>query len=240
MSPGSTVLAVVVSGTAEESLLARPLGGLPLIEHALRCARACPEVDEIFAVTGHDEAARVATMFGAEVVSVPATGRAGAWAALRAAVADAVSRVGPRARFVASLDPCSVGTLPEDLSDALHTLEQTAEADGVLGVSRPEFNPIWHCVVERDGWMADYIASGGRYDRRQEVPVVYRVTGAVAIWSRAFVQREQDDWRKGRLVMHELPDWRIRYIGSEEDRAVTDALLQHGHLRLPWVNARIP
>jgi CMP-N-acetylneuraminic acid synthetase len=118
---------------------------------------------------------------------------------------------------------------------------ETPEADGIIGVSEPEFNPLWHCVVEKDGWMADLINGASNYNRRQNVPVVYRINGALYIWRTAFVRRQQSEWRDtGRYLMLSMPDIRAVSIDNIDEFRRAELMVTHGVIQLPWLEKPKP
>ncbi len=116
------------------------------------------------------------------------------------------------------------------------TVANFTEAAGIVAVSQPEFNPIWHCVVGRDGWMSDLIPEGAGYVRRQDVPTVYRINATLYIWRAAFVRREAQSWRdRGPHLMHVIPDSRAIHIDDADEFARAELMIREGFVRLPWL-----
>ncbi len=217
-----------------------PLAGLPLIAHAVLLARRCPEVDRLIVSTDSDEIADTARAHGAEAPFRRPTELADddtpMWPVVRHAL-EVMERLDGRTYgSVLLLDPTTVGRLPEDVAGAWARLQGTPVADGVIGVSQPEFNPIWHCVVEREGWMTEFIPDGGRFGRRQDVPPVFRINASLYLWRAGFVRGEAQSWRAGRLVMYEVPEWRMIHIDTLHDLQRAEALIRFGLLALPWLD----
>jgi len=135
----------------------RPLAGLPLIAHSILFAKLCPEIKRLIVSTDCDEISDVARQFGADVPFQRSPELAQddtpIWPVLRHALKAAEDLDGVSYEYLLLLDPTSPGRLPSDVSAAYRLLQGTPSADGIIGVSKPEFNPIWHCVIERDGWM---------------------------------------------------------------------------------------
>lgn len=216
-----------------------PLGGLPLIAHAILLARRCPDLASVIVSTDSLEIAATAREFGAEVPFVRPDKLARDETPMWPVIRHAVQQVADAKPFdyVLLLDPATIGRLPHDVSDAVKCLRGVPQADGIVGVSQPEFNPIWHCVVERNGWMADLFDDAARYTRRQDVPRVYRINASLYLWRREFVERVTDEepWRRGRLLIFEVPDWRTVHIDTAREFERAALLVQHGVLRLPWL-----
>lgn len=220
----------------------RDFGGLPLIAHSILLARMCPEIDRLVVSTDSEEIAAVARRFGADVPFIRpaelATDAAPMWDVLRHALAT-VERLDGRAYgSLLLLDPTSPAREPVDVAAAVRMLEEHPDADGIVAVSQPKFSPIWHAVVEREGFMADLV-DGSRWDRRQDVPTAYVINGALYVWRAAFVRAETASWRrKGRHLMYEIPDVRAMSIDTLEEFAQAEALVTSGIVDLPWLAAR--
>lgn len=217
----------------------RPLAGLPLIEHSIRCAKMCPGLDRVIVSTDSREIADVAVKAGAVVPFIRpaelATDTAAMFDVLRHAHSEMERIEGRQFGAILLLDPTSPGRLPEDVSKALGLLEADGSADGVVGVSRPEFNPYWHCVVERDGYMSPLIEGAGRYVRRQDVPPVYRINATLYLWRRSFFVKVKGSWMDGRYLMLEVPESRAVHIDHIEEFRLAEILIREGIVKLPWL-----
>jgi len=139
--------------------------------------------------------------------------------------------------FVLLLDPTSPAREPEDVSGALAKLQSDPDLDGVIGVSQPDFNPMWTCVVERNGRMAQLVEEGREYDSRQEVPTVYRINGSVYIWRAEFMRREECTWRRSDdYAMYEIPEYRAMSFDSLSEFQRAEVLVKSGLVNLPWLS----
>lgn len=217
----------------------RPFAGLPLIAHSILFARLCPEVDRLIVSTDSAEITRVARDFGAEVPflrpSELAQHDTPMWPVLRHALETVEREECRRYGLLLLLDPTSPARLPADVAEAVRRLRAAPNADGVIGVSRPDFNPIWHCVIERDGWMADLFEEGSRHDRRQDAPAVYRINGSLYLWRTSFV-RTQREWRRsGRHLLHEIPEARAMSLDTLDEFGRAELLVKSGFITLPWL-----
>lgn len=214
----------------------RPLAGRPLVAHAVRLALSCPEVARVVCSTDSEEIAAAAREAGAEVPFMrPAelcTDQAAMWPVVRHALDEASRIDNLDYGSVLLVDPTTPGRLVADVSQAVAQLEGDENADGVVGVSEPEFNPIWYCVVERDGFMSDLMPEARTYVRRQDVPRVFRINGALYLWRSDFV-RSVDNWRDGRLLMCEIPESRAVNIDTLADFQSAERAVAEGRIVLP-------
>jgi len=215
----------------------RRLAGLPLIEHSLRLAALCPEIDRTVVSTDSDEIAAVARGVSAEVLERPAglaQDETPMLQVLRHAL-DALDPDGGRYDLLLLLDPTSPGRLPDDVEEAHRLLAARPEADGVVAVSEPHFNPIWHAVVDRDGYMEPLFTEGRTYGRRQDVPRVLRINAALYLFRSSFLRGERETWLAGRHLLLEIPELRAFHIDSAKDLEVAELMVDSGLVSLPWL-----
>jgi CMP-N,N'-diacetyllegionaminic acid synthase len=216
-----------------------PLAGLPLIAHSIRCAQSTPAIDRLVVSTDSDQIAAAAAAHGADAPfrrpAELATDTAPMWPVIRHALTTVEALDGREYGSVLLLDPTSPGRLPGDIMSAVAALQSDEGCDGVIGVSEPPFNPIWHCVVEENGYLRDLIPGAGRFSRRQDVPPVYRINATLYLWRRRLVLGS-DDWRAGRLRAQVTPEIRSFHIDDAEQLAHADAVLQGGVVDLPWLS----
>lgn len=244
MSGGTGLLAVIPARGGSKGVPGKNIrlfAGLPLIAHSILFGKMCPEIDRLIVSTDSSEIADIARDFGAEAPFVRPPGLAQddtpMWPVLRHALQTMEEMVGIRYQYVLLLDPTSPGREPADVSRALSRLKEMPSADGIVGVSQPDFNPFWSCVVERDGWMANLIEEGSRYERRQDVPVVYRVNGSLYIWRADFLRREERLWvQKGKHLMYEIPELRAMSIDSAHEFERAELLVKRGLIAFSWLD----
>jgi CMP-N,N'-diacetyllegionaminic acid synthase len=215
----------------------RRLAGLPLIEHSLRLAALCPEVARTVVSTDSEPIAETARAAGGEVLDRPAElaqDDTPMLPVLRHALAE-LDPDGSRYDLLLLLDPTSPARLPEDVSRAHRLLRGSPEADGVVAVSEPSFNPIWHAVLERDGFLEPLFPEARSYGRRQDVPRVLRINAALYLFRASFLRETGESWLDGRHLALEIPERRAVHIDDEADLRLCAALLEAGMVTLPWL-----
>ena len=243
MSKRQRLLAVVPARGGSKGLPGkniRPFAGLPLIAHSILLAKMCPEIDRLVVSTDSQEIADVSRQFGAEVPfmrpSDLAQDETPMWPVLQHALATVEKEEGVPYDLLLLLDPTSPARLPSDVSGAMARLLGNPDASGILGVSQPTFNPIWHCVTERSGWLTDLFDNAGRFERRQELPTVFRINGSIYIWRTAFVKSAGLDWRqKGRHLIFEIPEIRAMSIDELGEFQLAELLVRQGLVKFPWL-----
>jgi CMP-N,N'-diacetyllegionaminic acid synthase len=218
----------------------RPLVGLPLIAHTLLFAKLCPDIERLIVTTDSEDIATVARGYDSDVPFVRpkelAQDDTPLWPVLQHALNAVEKEEGRSYDLLLLLDPTSPARLPADVSSALVMLNQEPAAAGILGVSQPSFNPIWHCVTAENGWMADLFDTAAKYTRRQDVPVVYRINGSIYLWRTEFVRSAGPDWRReGRHLIFEIPEIRAMSIDDLSEFNLAELLVRQGLVEFPWL-----
>ncbi|MFC1521680.1 cytidylyltransferase domain-containing protein [Elusimicrobiota bacterium] len=222
----------------------RAFAGRPLIAHTIAMAKMCPEIDRIIVSTDSENIAKVARESGAEVPFMRpaelARDDTPMWPVLRHALDSLDKKCGEHFTYLLLLQPTSPCRLPQDISGALRCLESAPEADGIMGVSQPDFSPVWQCVTEKDGWMHDLFEDGACYNRRQDAPNVYYINGCLYIWRTDFIRRSasEDYACKGKLLAYKMPDERAVDIDNEHQFRRAELMVEHGLIDLPWLTQR--
>ena len=219
----------------------RPLAGLPLIGHSIRLSKLCREIAKCVVSTDSEEIAAVARECGAEVPFLRPAELAHddtpMWPVLRHALTEMELRDGCRYGSVLLLSPASPGRLPEDVSKAMQLLEEDSDTVGVVAASTPAFNPRWACIdIAKDGYMRRSFPDGRVYARRQDVPSIYRINGALYLWRRDHVA-DSDSPRYFDVPhrMLEIPESRAIDIDTVRDFRLAELMLQDGMIRFPWL-----
>jgi N-acylneuraminate cytidylyltransferase len=176
---GLRVLAIVPARGGSKGIPGKNLaevGGVPMLELAVRCAQRSRHVDEV-AVTSDDAAtlARAGALPGVTVVRRPAE-LATDDVAMAPVVAHAVGECAP-CDVIVLLQPTSPLREPGDVDGALELLASRGAAS-VVSVAPVATSPWWMYVVDGDGLMSPVLPKSAAATR-QELPDVVAVNGAV-------------------------------------------------------------
>jgi CMP-N,N'-diacetyllegionaminic acid synthase len=218
----------------------RVFAGLPLIAHSILYARMCPQLGRIVVSTDSAEIAAVAAEYEAKPPFIRPNVLAQDDTPMMPVLQHALSSMEKIERttfqYVVLLDPTSPGREPADVSEAFVQLKSNPSADGIVSVSRPDFNPIWNCVTEKDGWMEDAFSGAKNFARRQDAPVVYRINGCLYIWRADFIKRTTASWRDaGKHLMYQIPESRAMSIDTLDEFKRCEVLVRAGLIQFPWL-----
>lgn len=239
----SGILAVIPARGGSKGLPGkniRPFCGLPLIAHSILFARECREVTDVIVSTDSNEIADVAKTYGAPVPFTRpaelAKDDTPLWPVLQHALAEMEKKNAKQYEMLLLLDPTTPCRRPQYVADCFKRLKADPKADGVIGVSKPDFNPVWHSVVDKGGYMTDLIPEGAEISRRQDAPPIFRINGSIYLWRSEFMRAHGPNWRKdSRHLMIETPDFASISIDTLEEFERAELFVKNGLYKLPWL-----
>lgn len=167
----------------------RPLGGIPLVAHSIRCALKTARVSRVVVSTDDEEIARLAVAEGVGVVARPrelATADALAMDAYLHAVDELEAQGVDGSAFVALL-PTVPLRLPSDVDGAIAVFAAHA-ADSVISVTDSPVPPQWYRRIDEEGVLRSYFADGDAVSNRQAHDDAFVPNGAIYVFRTAVLR----------------------------------------------------
>jgi CMP-N-acetylneuraminic acid synthetase len=160
----------------------KPAAGKPLIAWTVETALAATSLDRVIVSTDSLEIAEVARRHGAEVPFMRPADLAqddtpGIEPVLHAAL-WLEENEGYHPDLIMLLQPTSPLRIPEDIDRAIELIREKS-ADAVVSVTPVEAHPYWMKQIDGAGRMTDFIKLDQPIDRRQDLPEVYVLNGAI-------------------------------------------------------------
>lgn len=187
----------------------KELGGIPLLAHGIRLAKAMDRIERVFVSTDDAQIAAVAREFGAVVIERPtalASDSASEWMAWRHAI-EHVRALGLNFDIFLSLPATSPLRNVLDVANCLDALE--TDTDVVITVTPSARNPYFNMITTDASGLARVVLGANEFKRRQDTPPVYDITTV------AYVARPNF------ILMHEsLFAGRVRPVVVPKERAV--------------------
>lgn len=208
-----------------------PFAGKPLIAHTIEQALACPRIEAVYVSTDDDEIARVAQDAGAVVPyrrpAELATDGAGKLPVIEHLLQHLEAQGVPIATVV-DLQPTSPLRLPADIDAAL---DLAGRADLVVSVCEPSHNPYYSLAEAGAGGLL-HLSKGEGAARRQDVPAVWGLNGAVYVWQRAALPRAvQGGFWSVSILPSVMPRERSVDIDDAQDFALAQWLFEQRRLK---------
>ncbi len=161
----------------------RNLGGMPLLAYSIRAAQASGQFSCIHLSTDSEKYAAIGREFGADVPFLReealASDHAGSWDVARW-VAGEYQKRGQQFDTVALLQPTSPLRPYHDII-AAYRLFLEKEANIVVSVCEMDHSPLWSNTLPDDLSMEHFEDASLSDIPRQELPVYYRMNGAIYI-----------------------------------------------------------
>jgi CMP-N,N'-diacetyllegionaminic acid synthase len=189
-------------------------GGRPLIAWTIEAARRAGSIDRVVVSSDDEEIIAVATSLGCEAP----LRRPGVLATDSATSVDVVLHAMDHFssfEYVVLLQPTSPLRISEDIDLAFDTL-LTRRAYACVSVSLAEQSPYWMYTLGADDRLSSVVPGAPEVTRRQDLPEVYVLNGAIYI--------AQCDWlRSGRrfvdkdAVGYKMPRDRALDIDTADD-----------------------
>ena len=183
MIDGKNVIAVITARDGSRGLPGKNLleaGGKPVIAWSIESARASRYIDRLILSSEDADIIRVAQRWGCEAPFVRPKELAGDTAKIEDALVHALDEIESEYDYLVLLQPTSPLRTAEDIDACLDICRKTG-APACVSVNLPEKSPYWMYLVDDDGRMRRLLDDGAEYYRRQDLPAVYGVNGAVYV-----------------------------------------------------------
>jgi len=243
---GSQTVALIPARAGSKGLVGKNVRNLidrPLIAHSFAVANLIPRVSLIRVST--DDARVVAASLEAGIVvgalrpQELATDDASMSSVIRYEAERLLSEgLATSSDLLLLLDPTSPLRSPIDIQLALECLHATPQADGIVSVSVPSFNPLWVGVqLSEDQRMVRHPQTLSGYIRRQDVPAYWRINGSFYAWRFDKAAELPDNWiDTGLNLGWETSEITSHSIDTMDDFRLVEALLTSGTVKLPWLD----
>lgn len=226
----ATVLGVIAARGGSKGLPRKnvlPLAGRPLIAYTIEAALACPALTRTVVSSEDAEILDAARAAGCPAPFVRPAGLA----ADRSSTVDVALHALEWVETNERLTPAVVVLLPataplrgaRHIAEAIATLLDDPEAEGVVAVTEPDYPPYWMLRIA-EGRLHWLFPEGGAADHRQQLPPAYQPNGSIYA-VRTAVLREQRTFYPRVTAPYVMPRDASVNIDSELDFQMAELLL---------------
>lgn len=171
------------------------LFGCPLIAWSIIEAKKSKFIDRVIVSTDSKEIAKISNRYGAEVPFL----RPAKLASDNARVADValhairfIERQDKcKYKYLVLLQPTSPLRLCSDIDVAIDKFFRCNKADALISVSEAYENPFWMQVIKKNDFLSPLLKQKNEQHRRQDLPCVYRINGAIYICKISSLSKER-------------------------------------------------
>lgn len=205
----------------------RPFSGKPLIAWTIEQALASRYLDKVIISTDDEEIIESSKRYGAEVPFVRPKKLATDDAKIIDVITHAVGWLASNDSYydlIVLLQPTSPLRKSEDIDNALKLLF-SKKAQAIVSVCKTEHHPYWFNTLPRNGCMKNFFKPEAIKKNRQELPVFYRLNGAVYSAYCSYLKRQKSFLGYG-TYSYIMPQERSIDIDTDIDFKFAEFLLQ--------------
>jgi CMP-N,N'-diacetyllegionaminic acid synthase len=195
-----------------------PVAGKPLIAWTIEAGLASGSLERLILSTDDEEIAETAQHFGAEVPFMRPASLSGDDISSFAVIEHALNWLEQDdiyPDYILLLQPTSPLRTAADINDAL-ALAAARNSDAVVGVSEFSPHPFLGRTIDQDGTLREFLKADQKYFRRQDLPPVYAINGAI------YLHRP----RSLRMTRSLIPQGAHAYVMPPERSIDVDSLWQ--------------
>ena len=231
MINGKSVLAIIPARGGSKGLPGKnikKLCGKPLIAWNIELAKSCSDIDKIVVSTDNEGIAEVAKKYGAEVPFIRPAVLANDTASTIDVIFHTIGWLKKhqdyQAGYILLLQPTSPLRIAEDIEGAIQMLKDK-DAQAVVSVCETDHHPWWSNTLPVNGNMKDFLRSEILNKRRQDLPVFYRLNGAIYLADTDCLH-EYNGFLGPDTFAYKMPQSRSIDIDSAMDFKLVSLLLQ--------------
>jgi CMP-N,N'-diacetyllegionaminic acid synthase len=229
MIGGKTIMAIIPARGGSKGIPRkniRLLAGKPLIAWTIEEAKKSKYIDRLILSSEDEEIIETAKKWGCEVPFVRPPELAQDNTPGIEPVIHAIKNTERKYDYVVLLQPTSPLRTVEDIDGCIEKCVQE-DAQSCVSICQAEHSPYWMYILSEQGKMQKLIKAGN-FTRRQDLPIVYRLNGALYVARTELILKEKSffcDETKG-YVMN--PDHSVD-IDTEMDFLLGELLIKRKH-----------
>ena len=205
-----------------------PINVRPMIAYSIQVALNSKVFDRVVVSTDSHKIAATARSLGVEVPFLRpkrlARDKTPGILPILHAIQWLEKNEGYRSDYVMCLQPTSPLRTVMDIKKAV-ALAEKRKADGVVSVSPVEHHPYWMKKVNRQGRMSDFMLLARAIARRQDLPSVYALNGAIYL-ARREILLNRKTWYTKRTYAYPMPRERSLDIDTPWDLHLAELILK--------------
>ena len=160
-----------------------PLNGKPLISYTIEEAKKSKYINRLIVTTDDDEIAYISKQYGAEIPFMRPKSLGGDSISTNQVIEHALKTIKEQTGKMPDIICLLQCTSPlRDVEDIDGTIEKVinSDFDASISVSEVDSNPYWSNVFEGEK-LKYFIEEGKKIKRRQDLPKIYEINGAVYV-----------------------------------------------------------
>ena len=224
MIEGKTVLAIITARGGSKGIPGKniiDLAGKPLLAYSIEAAKRSKYIDRLILSSENEDIIKEAIQYGCEAPYVRPAELAKDDTPGMAPVLHAIGSINEKYDYVVLLQPTSPLRIAEDIDKAIELCLSGHPA--CVSVTEPDKSPYWMYTLSKDGAMNPILKSNAY--RRQDLPPVYALNGAVYVAQTEFLI-ENETFLTEKTVAYIMPKSRSIDIDTELDLKLCELIIK--------------
>jgi len=202
----------------------RNLAGKPLIAWTIEEAMKSEYIDRLILSSEDNEIIEIAKRYGCDVPFIRPVHLAQDTTSGIAPVIHALDEIAGY-DYVILLQPTSPLRMAEDIDNCIEKLIET-NSPAIVSVTETNSSPYWMQTMSEEGRIQPLIKQDVLITKRQDLPTVYELNGAVYIAKTEWIKKN-NSFLTEETVAYIMPKKRSYDIDTEEDFLWCDCLLKN-------------
>lgn len=206
----------------------KELCGKPLLAYSIECALQSGQFEKVFVSTDSARYAEIAEEFGADASFLRSEDTSGDTAGSWDVVREVIRRFEEKQEFferIMLLQPTSPLRSVADIRNSFSLMQEKA-ANAIVSVCEMEHSPLWSNTIGDDLCMDQFRRENYCDLRRQDLPVYYRLNGAVFLVTREELERPV--MLRNKCYAYIMPAERSIDIDTAFDFKIAECYIQEG------------
>lgn len=195
------ILAIIPAREGSKGLLKKNiknLGDKPLVAYTIEAVLKSKYVSRVIVSTDNKEIAQISKQYGAEVPFIRPIELAKDESPTIDAIVHAINWIeeneNKEYEYICLLQCTSPFRTTDQIDEAIEKLINE-DGDSIVSVCEVEQNPYWMKKIENK-YLVDFIKQEKQYTRRQDIPKLYRLNGAIYIIKKETLLNERSFFAK--------------------------------------------
>lgn len=228
-----SILAVILARGGSKGIPGKnikELKGKPLIAYTIEEAKKSEYIDRIILSTDDNEIARVGQDYGAEVPFMRPEELARDDSLSRDAILHALDWLEENEdytpEYLMILQPTSPLREVKDIDNSIEKIVKE-DADSIIGICETEKHPYWMIEI-KTGEVVPFNKEGIKCTRRQDLPDIYHINGAIYVAKTELYIKNEEPWRNEKIgtIPYIMPKERSVDIDNMLDWKLVELLLE--------------
>jgi CMP-N,N'-diacetyllegionaminic acid synthase len=229
MHKGKSFLAIIPARGGSKRLPGKNLlylSGKPLLLWTIECAKKCHYFDKVIVTSDDNRILDIAKKSGVDTILRPdkmATDKASSFSA----VLHTIDNIQDRFDYVVLLQPTSPLRMEHHISEAIELLEEKKKAKAIVSVCKTEHSPLWSNILPPDESMKYFLPEKIKHLRSQDLPIHYRINGAIYICETDKLLEEQTFMIKDSIYAYKMERLNSIDIDEKIDFLMANSIMEY-------------